>query len=227
MGHAGDKEVTIFANDNGEDFFNNLPSPKADTPASTAADTSVFESRVPNAQEMHEETDGLEESSDPSFDDSVQLIAHVGGAALWESTLDRYLKMNRSPYLKVVSVMVNNDLLSLVNTRPLKFWKETLALLCTVVWNFQATLTLRLIGCDDGTARVFDMYSRKCSRIISRKMHGASVTCLSLSEDHLIISGSSLGSITISGLFSDRKVATLRSTESTGLYHMPAVKNQI
>ncbi|KAK3223865.1 hypothetical protein Dsin_010890 [Dipteronia sinensis] len=131
MGHAEDKEVTIFANDNGEDFFNNLPSPKADTPASTAADTSVFESLVPNAQEMHEETDGLEESSDPSFHDSVQLIAHVGGAALWESTLDRYLKMNRSPYLKVVSAMVNNDLLSLVNTRSLKFWKETLALLCT------------------------------------------------------------------------------------------------
>ncbi|OMO97412.1 protein transport protein SEC31-like isoform 2 [Corchorus olitorius] len=30
-----------------------------------------------------------------------------------------------------VSAMVNNDLMSLVNTRPLKFWKETLALLCT------------------------------------------------------------------------------------------------
>ncbi|KAK4841237.1 hypothetical protein QYF36_001217 [Acer negundo] len=156
VGHAGDKEATIFTADNGEDFFNNLPSPKADTPVSTAGDKSVVESSVPIAQEMHEETDGLEESSDPSFDDSVQralvvgdykgaveqcisadkiadalVIAHVGGAALWESTRNRYLKMNRSPYLKVVSAMVNNDLLSLVNTRPLKFWKETLALLCT------------------------------------------------------------------------------------------------
>ena len=28
--------------------------------------------------------------------------------------------------------MVSNDLSSLVNTRPLKFWKETLALLCSV-----------------------------------------------------------------------------------------------
>ena len=28
--------------------------------------------------------------------------------------------------------MVNNDLLSLANTRPLKFWQETLALLCSV-----------------------------------------------------------------------------------------------
>ncbi|KAL5760376.1 hypothetical protein ACOSQ2_019214 [Xanthoceras sorbifolium] len=156
VGHDGDKEATIFATDNGEDFFNNLPSPKADTPVSTSGGTSVVESSVPNAQEMHEEMDGLEESSDPSFDDSVQralvvgdykgaveqcisankmadalVIAHVGGVALWESTRNRYLKLNRSPYLKVVSAMVNNDLLSLVHTRPLKFWKETLALLCT------------------------------------------------------------------------------------------------
>ncbi|KAL5762613.1 hypothetical protein ACOSP7_018877 [Xanthoceras sorbifolium] len=72
-----------------------------------------------------------------------------------------------------------------------------------------------VIGCEDGTARVFDMYSRKCSRII--RMHAASITCLSLSEDQLIISGSSLGSITISGLFSDQQVATLRSTDSTGI----------
>ncbi|KAK3223874.1 hypothetical protein Dsin_010899 [Dipteronia sinensis] len=175
VGHAGDKEATIFTTDNGEDFFNNLPSPKADTPVSTAGDKSVVESLVPNAQEMHEETDGLEESSDPSFDDSVQralvvgdykgaveqcisadkiadalVIAHVGGAALWESTRDRYLKMNHSPYLKVVSAMVNNDLLSLVNTRPLKFWKETLALLCTFAqreeWTMLCdTLALKLM----------------------------------------------------------------------------------
>ena len=68
----------------------------------------------------------VEESSDPSFDDSVQhalvvgdyngavmqcisankwadalVIAHVGNASLWESTRDQYLKMVRSPYLKV------------------------------------------------------------------------------------------------------------------------------
>lgn len=35
-------------------------------------------------------------------------------------------------YFQIVSAMVSNDLLSLVNTRPLKFWKETLALLCSV-----------------------------------------------------------------------------------------------
>ncbi|OMO55918.1 putative nucleotide binding protein [Corchorus capsularis] len=31
----------------------------------------------------------------------------------------------------VVSAIVNNDLMSLFNTGPLKFWKETLALICT------------------------------------------------------------------------------------------------
>uniref|UniRef100_A0A6N2MKF1 Ancestral coatomer element 1 Sec16/Sec31 domain-containing protein n=1 Tax=Salix viminalis TaxID=40686 RepID=A0A6N2MKF1_SALVM len=33
--------------------------------------------------------------------------------------------------IHIVAAMVNNDLLTLVNTRPLKYWKETLALLCT------------------------------------------------------------------------------------------------
>ncbi|XP_057977508.1 F-box/WD-40 repeat-containing protein At3g52030 [Malania oleifera] len=72
-----------------------------------------------------------------------------------------------------------------------------------------------VVGCEDGTARVFDMYSRKCSRII--RMHAGPITCLSLNDDQLILSGSSLGSITISGLSSDQRVATLRSTNSTGI----------
>nr|KYP67966.1 Protein transport protein SEC31 [Cajanus cajan] len=117
-----------------------------------------------------------EESGDPSFDDSVQhalvvgdykgavmqcisankwadalVIAHVGNASLWESTRNQYLKMIRSPYLKIVSAMVSNDLLSLVNTRPLKFWKETLALLCSFAqrdeWTMLCdTLASKLMG---------------------------------------------------------------------------------
>ncbi|KAH0916308.1 hypothetical protein HID58_030754, partial [Brassica napus] len=95
-----------------------------------------------------------EEISDPLFDDAIQrslivgdykeavahclsankmadalVIAHVGGTTLWESTLDKYLKMSNAPV--VVSAMVNNDLMSLVHTRPAKLWKETLALICT------------------------------------------------------------------------------------------------
>ncbi|GMI66980.1 hypothetical protein like AT3G63460 [Hibiscus trionum] len=157
MGYEGEKEATLFATDNGEDFFNNLPSPKTDTPVSTSENSFAVESMVPSTDPIPQESDGLEECGDTSLDDAVQhalvvgdykgavelciaankmadalVIAHVGGgASLWESTRNQYLKMSRSPYLKVVSAMVNNDLVSLVNSRPLKFWKETLALLCT------------------------------------------------------------------------------------------------
>ncbi|KAA3476124.1 protein transport protein SEC31-like protein B-like [Gossypium australe] len=156
MGYGVEKEATLFAADNGEDFFNNLPSRKADTPVSTSENSFAVESTVLSADLIPEESDGLEESADASFNDAVQhalvvgdykgavkqciaankisdalVIAHVGGSSLWESTRDQYLKMSCSPYLKVVSAMVNNDLTSLVNSRPLKFWKETLALLCT------------------------------------------------------------------------------------------------
>ncbi|KAB1998781.1 hypothetical protein ES319_D12G113900v1 [Gossypium barbadense] len=156
VGHEVEKEATLFAADNGEDFFNNLPSPKTDTPVSPSGDNFAIESGVPSEELIPQESDGLEESVDQSFNDAVQralvvgdykgavnqciaankmsdalVIAHVGGASLWESTCDQYLKISHSPYLKVVSAMVNNDLMSLVKTRPLKFWKETLALFCT------------------------------------------------------------------------------------------------
>ncbi|CAJ1934243.1 unnamed protein product [Sphenostylis stenocarpa] len=167
-------ETSMFSIDNGEDFFNNLPSPKADTPLSTSAGNFVAENA--NGSEKIQDDAEMEESSDPSFDDSVQhalvvgdykgavmqcisankwadalVIAHVGNASLWESTRDQYLKMVRSPYLKIVSAMVSNDLLSLVNTRPLKFWKETLALLCSFAqrdeWTMLCdTLASKLMG---------------------------------------------------------------------------------
>ncbi|KAA8520202.1 hypothetical protein F0562_014458 [Nyssa sinensis] len=175
-GYVGDKVATLFPSDNGEDFFNNLPSPKADTPVSTSGDNFVAGGSSPSGEEVQAEMDGQEESADPSFDDVVQralvvgdykgaveqcisankmadafIIAHVGGASLWESTRDQYLKMSCSPYLKVVSAMVNNDLMSLVNTRPLKSWTETLALLCTFAqreeWTLLCdTLASRLMG---------------------------------------------------------------------------------
>ncbi|CAI0560283.1 unnamed protein product [Linum tenue] len=156
VGYEKEKESVMFAGDDGEDFFNNLPSPKVDTPVSS----SVEATSPHNAEETRQELDGLEENADPSFDDCIQhslvvgdykgavaqcisankrddalLIAHLGGPTLWEKTRDQCLKLNRSPYMKIVSAMVNNDLLSLVNTRPLKYWKETLALLCTFAQN--------------------------------------------------------------------------------------------
>ncbi|PSS26483.1 Protein transport protein SEC31 B like [Actinidia chinensis var. chinensis] len=163
--YVADKEATTFPSDNGEDFFNNLPSPKAETPVSSSGDNFTVDGPVPNVEEMHQEMNGEEENADPSFDDAIQralvigdykgavahcisankmadalVIAHVGGVSLWESTRDQYLKMTCSPYLKVVSAMVHNDLMSLVNTRPLKSWKETLALLCTFAQGEEWTL---------------------------------------------------------------------------------------
>ncbi|KAG2668760.1 hypothetical protein I3760_14G006000 [Carya illinoinensis] len=156
VGSGDDKEATIFPTDNGEDFFNNIPSPKADTPLSTSHDNFAIPDAVDGLERLQQEPDGVGESVDPAFNDGVQralivgdykgavaqcisankmadalVIAHVGGASLWESTRDQYFRTSHSPYLKVVSAMVNNDLLSIVNTRPLKFWKETLALLCS------------------------------------------------------------------------------------------------
>ncbi|KAL7204560.1 hypothetical protein ACSBR2_017602 [Camellia fascicularis] len=164
-GYAADNVIATFPSDNGEDFFNNLPSPKAETPVSNSGDNLTVGVSVSNVDEMQQEIDGQEESADELFNDAVQralvvgdykgavaqcisankvadalVIAHVGGALLWESTRDQYLKMSHSPYLKVVSAMVNNDLMSLVNTRPLKTWKETLALLCTFAQREEWTL---------------------------------------------------------------------------------------
>ncbi|XP_047947796.1 protein transport protein SEC31 homolog B isoform X3 [Salvia hispanica] len=177
-GVSGYKESALFATDNGEDFFNNLPSPKADTPVAISKDEVVGDS----VKESHQEIDGREDSSDPSFDDAVQralvvgdykgavaqcisanrladalVIAHVGGVSLWESTRDQYFRTSLSPYLKVVSAMVNNDLMSIANTRPLKSWKETLALFCTFSqadeWTLLCdTLAARLMSSGDTTA---------------------------------------------------------------------------
>ncbi|KAH6765868.1 transducin family protein / WD-40 repeat family protein [Perilla frutescens var. hirtella] len=178
-GISENKESSLYTADSGEDFFNNLPSPKVDTPLSTSNNEFVSGD---STKEYQQEMDGQEESSDPSFDDTVQcalvvgdnkkavaqcisanrladalVIAHVGGTTLWEHTRDQYLKTSRSPYLKIVSAMVNNDLMSIAKTRPLKSWKETLALFCTFAqtdeWSLLCdTLAARLIAAGDTAA---------------------------------------------------------------------------
>ncbi|KAJ4900171.1 F-box/WD-40 repeat-containing protein [Raphanus sativus] len=71
-----------------------------------------------------------------------------------------------------------------------------------------------VVGCEDGTARVFDMYSKTCSQII--RTHGGPITCLSLSDNQLFLSGSSLGRVTVSDPLVDQPVATLKSTITAG-----------
>ncbi|XP_055817915.1 F-box/WD-40 repeat-containing protein At3g52030 [Solanum dulcamara] len=72
-----------------------------------------------------------------------------------------------------------------------------------------------VIGCEDGKVRVFDLYSRKCSQII--KMHQGPVTCLAFTDDQLLVSGSSLGTLSLSDLSSDQRVVMLGSTYSAGV----------
>ncbi|CAH9113742.1 unnamed protein product [Cuscuta epithymum] len=175
-GKEGDnvkKDTMMQLIDNGEDFFNNLPSPRVDTPSSSANNFDTNEAAL--GWDEAPDINGSDHS-DTSFDDAVQrvlvvgdykaavslcisankmadalVIAHVGGTSLWENTRDKYLKTSRSSYLKIVTAMVNNDLKSLVNTRPLKSWKETLVLLCTFAqqdeWTFLCdTLASRLLA---------------------------------------------------------------------------------
>lgn len=72
------------------------------------------------------------------------------------------------------------------------------------------------IGCRDGTIRIFDMYSSQCSRIF--RQHGGAVTCLSMVDEELLISGTSLGSLSVSDAASGQRIASLRhSTATTGI----------
>ncbi|KAF0907343.1 hypothetical protein E2562_015842 [Oryza meyeriana var. granulata] len=172
-GTPTDTSDAQFMVDNGEDFFNNPQPPEAslaEEPIST------------NGQQIEQEMPVNVVPSDPSVDRSIQhalvvgdykgavnqclaanrmadalVIAHAGGSALWESTRNQFLKNTISPYLKVVSAMVGNDLMSFVSTWPLNSWKETLALLCTFArkeeWNALCdTLASRLLGVGDTLA---------------------------------------------------------------------------
>ncbi|XP_068661823.1 protein transport protein SEC31 homolog B-like isoform X1 [Aristolochia californica] len=141
--------------DNGEDFFNNLQSPKADNSLPPSGEDFVADSSsVSNGGETHE---NVSEGADSSLDRDITralvvgdfkaavslcvsenrmanalVIAYLGGSSLWESTLDQYLQKSHFSNLKIVSAMVKNDLMKLVNTRPLNSWEETLALLCSL-----------------------------------------------------------------------------------------------
>ncbi|VFQ84239.1 unnamed protein product [Cuscuta campestris] len=192
--------------DNEEDFFNNLPSPKTDTPMSTSGNNFYTNEAGPGWEDAPPEINGLEDTTASSSDDDAILralvvkdlktavthcisagritdalvIAHVGGPSLWEKTRDQYLKTSRLPYLKVVSALVNNDLSSLVKSRPLKSWKETLALVCSFAqqddWtSLYDTLGSRLLSvgellpatlcfiCAGNIDKTIEIWSRKLS----------------------------------------------------------------
>ena len=60
------------------------------------------------------------------------VLAHAGGAELWEETRAAHIAANvQRPYMRVASAVVSDDLGALVKSRPLAKWRETLAILCT------------------------------------------------------------------------------------------------
>lgn len=66
-----------------------------------------------------------------------------------------------------------------------------------------------VIGCEDGRAFVYDMYSRSCSSI--HRLHPSPVTCLAITDDQLIIGGSTFGSVAIADHTSGQRVGLLKS----------------
>ncbi|XP_066339433.1 F-box/WD-40 repeat-containing protein At3g52030-like isoform X1 [Miscanthus floridulus] len=66
-----------------------------------------------------------------------------------------------------------------------------------------------VIGCEDGRAFVYDMYSRSCSSIY--RLHSSPVTCLALTDDQLIVGGSTFGTVAIADQTSGQKLGVLKS----------------
>ncbi|WOL11338.1 F-box/WD-40 repeat-containing protein [Canna indica] len=73
-----------------------------------------------------------------------------------------------------------------------------------------------VIGCEDGSVRVFDMYSGKCSRII--RMHAGPVSCIALTDDQLVLGGSTFGNIAVADFSSGERLGFVKSNYSpTGM----------
>ncbi|XP_068647632.1 F-box/WD-40 repeat-containing protein At3g52030 isoform X2 [Aristolochia californica] len=63
-----------------------------------------------------------------------------------------------------------------------------------------------------GKRSIFPSKEGTFSRGLCMRMHSGSITCLALTDDQMIVSGSSLGSITVAGLSFDQRVGYLRTS---------------
>jgi protein transport protein SEC31 len=144
--------------DDGEDFFDRLETPQTPTEPSPAPETDVAENAEVEPEAVTPEPRGedAKDEAGTEIDEAIEralfagdfegavniclgadrldhalLMASVSGPELWEKTQRACFRRSKQPYLKVVSAVVNNDLQGLVESRPLKLWRETLALICT------------------------------------------------------------------------------------------------
>lgn len=56
----------------------------------------------------------------------------------------------------------------------------------------------------------------KMNTCLIGRIHDGPVSCLAVSDDQMIVGGSSIGSITVSDLSSDQRLATLKSFSTAG-----------
>uniref|UniRef100_A0A0E0MD66 F-box domain-containing protein n=1 Tax=Oryza punctata TaxID=4537 RepID=A0A0E0MD66_ORYPU len=66
-----------------------------------------------------------------------------------------------------------------------------------------------VIGCEDGRAFVYDMYSRSCSSIY--RLHSSPLTCLTITDNQLIAAGSTFGNVAIADQTTGQKLGVLKS----------------
>eukprot|EP00798_Chlamydomonas_sp_ICE-L_P017883 gene17883-24274_t len=136
------------------DFFDKLPngSPPSDTiphpqvvdsteelkerPSATAGETSPDASIV-NEEEIQRAliAGNYEVAVDSCFKAGrladALLIANIFNGELFKKTMNRYMKKCPKPYMQIVRASIDQDFDSLVRTRPVGQWRETLALLAT------------------------------------------------------------------------------------------------
>ncbi|MQM06063.1 hypothetical protein Taro_038881 [Colocasia esculenta] len=132
---VGKGESSAFDIDNGEDFFNN--------PVHSSDSLTVEASNASTAHVVQSELEESVESPDSSFDESIRHALIVGD---YKGVVAQCISANRMADALVVSAMVKNDLMALVNTRPLDSWKETLALLCTFAQKDEWTVLCDLLA---------------------------------------------------------------------------------
>ncbi|KAL6565625.1 hypothetical protein OROHE_004680 [Orobanche hederae] len=76
---------------------------------------------------------------------------------------------------------------------------------------------MRFLGIEESMAMERQIW-RERIRVVDERMHPGVVACLSFTNEQLIVSGSSHGSISISDISSDQQVATLDTTSSAGSF---------
>lgn len=121
---------------------------------------------------------------------------------------------------KIVGLIGNRPCIWTRNGKMILFKSDVATTMCGLCMRYLDPEAV--IGCQDGRARIYDMYSGRCSRII--KVDYGPISCLAL-DKQLIFSGSTLGRIALTDVSTGERVASLSSSFSplgiTNLIYSP------